>query len=195
LVSVIQLKVNVLCVFGAALGVVSLFFPWVVGGNPPSSVSYSDLLVNDILLGPPVFPALFIVFCSMFLVGTGLSFMTPTGGFVQMIGVIGFLNMYPSAYRHVAGSPDISLGTYLGIVSVAVVIIGLCLPIGPGHKSSASVFRKMVSTANRFLTFSPFDWATKLRINLFCVIGAFVAFLAIQERPRIEHHRGQHVDD
>ena len=177
--SAIQFKVNLLCVTGAALGIVSLFFPWIVGGNLPNDVMYSNLLVNDILLGPPIFSTQFIIFCSLFLVGTGLSFITPTGGFVQMIGIIGFINTYPSAYRDMAGTQELSLGAYLGIMSAAVVIIGLCLPVGPGHRSSASAFRKMVSTANRFLTFSPFDWSTKLRINLLCVTGAFLAFLAI----------------
>lgn len=172
-------KVNLLCVTGAALGIVSLFFPWIVGGNLPNDVMYRHLLVNDILLGPPIFSTLFIIFCSMFLVGTGLSFLTPAGGFVQMIGIVGFLYAYPSAYRDMAGTQQLSLGAYLGIMSVAIVIIGLCIPIGPGHRSTAGVLRKMVSTANRFLTFSPFEWPTRLRINLLCVIGAFLAFLAI----------------
>jgi len=178
-VRAIPLKINVLCVTGAALGIVSLFFPWIVGGDLPNDVLYSDLLVNDILLGPPGFSTVFIIFCSLFLVGTGLSFLTPTGGFVQMVGIIGFLASYPSAYRDMAGTQELSLGAYLGMLSAAVVIIGLCLPVGPGHRSSASVFRKMVSSANRFLTFSPFDWPTKLRINLLCVIAAFIAFLAV----------------
>jgi hypothetical protein len=178
-VRAIPLKINVLCVTGAALGIVSLFFPWIVGGDLPNDVLYSDLLVNDILLGPPGFSTVFIIFCSLFLVGTGLSFLTPTGGFVQMVGIIGFLASYPSAYRDMAGTQELSLGAYLGMLSAAVVIVGLCLPVGPGHRSSASVFRKMVSSANRFLTFSPFDWPTKLRINLLCVIGAFLAFLSV----------------
>lgn len=179
LVSAIQLKVNVLCITGAALGIVSLLFPWIVGGNPPQDAQYQDMLVRDILLGPPVFPALFIVFCSLFLVGTGLSFLTPTGGFVQLAGIIGFLYSYPSAYRNMPGTQEPSIGAFLGILSMTIVIVGFCLPIGPGHRSSASVFRKLVSTANRFLTFSPFEWSAKLRVNLLCVIGALLALLAV----------------
>jgi hypothetical protein len=77
------------------------------------------------------------------------------------------------------GIQELSLGAYLGILSTAVVLSGLCLPIGPGHRSRTSVLRRMVSTANRFLTFSPYDSSAKLRINLLCVMGAFIAFAAI----------------
>ncbi len=175
----IQLRVNVLCVLGAALGIASLFLPWIVGGDLPHNVEYSDLLVNDILLGSPIFTAAFILFCTMFLVGTGLAFVTPTGGFVQLAGLLGFLYAYPDAYRDMQGTQEISWGAYLGILSAAIVLVGLCLPIGPGHMSKTSVFRRMVSTANRFLTFSPYDSSEKLRVNLLCVLGAFIAFVAI----------------
>ncbi|MBU0684894.1 MAG: hypothetical protein ABIE25_07295 [Thermoplasmatota archaeon] len=177
--SVIQLKVNVLCVLGTALGFASLFFPWIIGGDLPDHVHYRDLLVNDILLGPPGFTTVFILACSMFVVGSGLAFVTPTGGFAQLGGMLGFLYAYPAAYRDMQGTQELSLGAYLGILSVAVVLVGLCLPIGPGHRSNTSVLRRMVSTANRFLTFSPYDSSAKLRINLLCVIGAFIAFVAI----------------
>lgn len=176
----IQLRVNALCVIGAAIGIVSLFFPLIVNGSDHYHVIHSRyLLINDIILGPPAFTSLFILFCSMFLVGTGLSFVTPTGGFVQLVGILGSVYAYPAAFRDMAGTPELWLGAYLGMLSSAIVIVAFCLPVGPGHGSKTSVLHRRVSTANRFLTFSPFDSSAKLRVNLLCVLGAFIAFAAV----------------
>ena len=120
-------SVNVLCLLGAIVGVVSLFLPWciVVDGPNEFGVSPASLVMDD--YRAPSDPLLFssLVFIS----GTVIAFLFPVAFAAQSVGILLFLLQFVDAVLH----PALSLGFYAGVLSSVMVLAGLIHPVGPGY--------------------------------------------------------------
>ncbi|HIJ18025.1 MAG TPA: hypothetical protein HA364_09660 [Thermoplasmata archaeon] len=86
------------CVVGAALGLVSIFLPWLgldfYQYHPPFSSLYQSTLIGPSLNLLEVVTYMFgavTVFCAIYAVGAIMSMLTPLGGVLQAIGLSGFI--------------------------------------------------------------------------------------------------------
>lgn len=121
------LRVNLLCVFGAVLGLAAMLIPWASegatlfgqlfyyvgseGGGSTLTVSYAAWL---------------------FLVGTLIALLSPAGGILQA-GSVGYLaTAFGNSAVLIEGSP--SLGFFLAVVAAVVVLSSAFRPWGPGWK-------------------------------------------------------------
>jgi hypothetical protein len=157
------------------LGIFSLFLP-LVTITQESTVAEEYLLQDVFISGMYIGPE-FMVACSLFLGGLLLSFITPTAGFVQLVGALGILILYPAGFREFHGTPAPSWGAVAGIVSACLVVASLYFPLGPGYGSFKS--RRYFGQANRFLTVTRLDSTAKFRVNMLCLAGALLALVAM----------------
>ncbi len=167
------MKVNALCLAGAGLGLISLFLPWWSG----SSQEYS--LVQDVLLRPEVYSSGFLLSATLFVVGTGIAFLSPMGGLVQLPGALGFLALFNQEIGTGRGSESFEFGVYIGLVGAIVTMVSLLVPIGVGYGLNRRAFWKSLSSANRFLTVGWYDDGARARVNLLAFAGAVIAFACI----------------
>ena len=99
---------NAQCVLGAAIGLVSIFLPWLVivkteiwwWGFPGEFGSLYEPILGDSLdlLGVvSLVPGSADAFCTLFALGVIISFYTPLGGIVEGVGLAGFALDYAQA--------------------------------------------------------------------------------------------------
>ena len=157
------------------LGLFSLFLPLVTISD--GSTVTNEYLIQDVFISGRYIGPEFMVVCSLFLAGLLLSFITPTAGFVQLVGSLGILILYPAGFREFQGAPDPSWGAVLGLVSAGLVVVSLYFPLGPGYGSFWS--RRYFGQANRFLTITRLDSTAKFRVNMLCLAGALLALVAM----------------
>lgn len=166
---------NILCVLAIMLGLFSLFLPLATISD--GSTVTKEYLLQDVLLSGRYIGPEFMVVCSLFLGGLLLSFITPTAGFVQLVGSLGILILYPAGFREFQGAPAPSWGAVAGLVSACLVVVSLYFPLGPGYGWFRS--RRYIGQANRFLTMTRLDSTAKFRVNMLCLAGALLALVAM----------------
>lgn len=126
--------VNVLCLIGAIIGLTAVFLSWNwIGAGFVQEERSIWHLVWDML--PHDALDLFVVSGVLFVFGSLLALVTPTGGLLQAIGLVGFYvrevdmeEWLPSGW--VGG---LAIGWYLGILSAALVLASMVLPLGIGY--------------------------------------------------------------
>jgi len=175
------MKVNLLCLAGAAMGLLSLFFPWWQGSDLGLGlmIDRDYMLVQDVLFDSTAFGSLFMVACTMYVVGTFLAFWSPLGGLVQVPGVLGFLAMFGSEVGVRRGEDTIALGAYLGLVSMIVVVISLLVPLGVGYSLERRGRKRSLSSPGKFFTVSWYGEGDRVRLNVLALCGALLAFVCI----------------
>jgi hypothetical protein len=142
-----QIRVNILCLVGAIVGVLSLFLSWVATQDTSSGqISYLGAFDFD------TFPSTFHLSVDLFLIGTVIAFFLSLGGILQLMGSAGFLltSMTYATY----GQLEVHFwyGAIIALASSLLVIIGLIVPYGYGFGTGSS------SAAERLLTVSFFRW-------------------------------------
>lgn len=159
----------------------SLFFPWWQGAEPGLGlmIDRDYMLVQDVLFDSAEYGSLFVVACTLFLVGTFLAFWSPLGGLVQVPGVMGFLALFGSEIGVRRGEDTIALGAYIGLISAAIVTVSLLIPLGIGYSLRRKARRASLSSADKFITVSWYDERAKIRLNVLALCGALLAFVCI----------------
>lgn len=128
-------SVNVLCLLGAIVGIVSLFLPWFIINDGPNDFGISP---GSMVIETHEFPSdPLVVSYLVFITGTVVAFLFPAAFTVQAFGVVLFLRVFLDADF---GSPllhhyelSLSLGFYVGLLSLLMVLAGFLHPVGPGY--------------------------------------------------------------
>lgn len=175
------MKVNILCLAGAALGLLALFLPWWTGFELGLGmmIDRDYMLVQDVLLDSTEHGSLFVVVCTLYVVGTLLAFWSPIGGLVQIPAVLGFLALFGSEIGVHRGEDTIALGAYLGLVSAIVVTVSLLVPLGIGYSIKWRARKASLASAHKFVTISRYEENEKIRLNVLALCGALIAFVCI----------------
>lgn len=175
------MKVNILCLTGAALGVVSLLFPWWQGVEYGLGIAIDTnyMLVQDVLLESTDYGSMFLVACTLFVVGTLLAFWSPLGGLVQVLGALGFFALFSSEIGVRRGEDTIAFGAYIGVTSMVIVVVSLLVPMGIGYSVKRKAHKASLSSADKFVTVSNYGENAKIRLNALALVGALVAFTCI----------------
>jgi len=126
--------VNVLCLIGAVIGLTAVFLTWswirVGFFQEEHSIWHfvSDMLPHDPL-------DLFVVSGVLFVFGSLLALLTPAGGLLQAIGLAGFYFREVDKEEWLPSSAvgGLAIGWYLGILSAALVLASMVLPLGIGY--------------------------------------------------------------
>lgn len=146
-------RVNVLCLMGAILGVFCIFeWGWASGGYGIGMIQV------DWHYWPPIEGfATGEVFCYLFVLGTILAFVTPAAGFLQLSGVTIFAFRLHDILNGAAGSGEWGITGYVAaIVTTSIVVASLPFPYGIGYKN------KSVDILGRLLTISSLTWAERI---------------------------------
>jgi hypothetical protein len=122
---------------------------------------------------------MFVVACTLYVVGTLLAFWSPLGGLVQVPGVLGFFALFDSEVGVRRGEDTIALGAYTGLISMAIVIVSLLVPIGVGYSVRRKAHKASLSSADKFITVSKYDENAKIRLNALALCGALIAFVCV----------------
>lgn len=138
-------SVNVLCLCGAIIGVAAALSSWVCY----SEMGYSVTVALGEYIQPShydSFHPLLFYGGMLFVVGTLLSFLTPLSGIVQGTG----LSLFAVDFLGISAHLDdvevvLRTGFYAGIVSAALVLASLFVPMGPGFGSVRHGFRHRLS--------------------------------------------------
>ena len=170
-------RVNLLCIAGVLLGVVSLFFPWVTSGSHFGGDD--DLLVQGIMMPSLQFEFAMVLSASFFVLGTFLALLSPSGGFAQLGGALGVIFLAPSEYAPAWGDYAFSLGAYIGIVSALIVTVSFFVPMGIGYEVLKRETKGGVDWPSHLLTVCPLKTSAKLRINVLCLLGAILGFVSM----------------
>jgi len=144
--------VNLFCIAGAMIGVIAIFSRWV--GNWLIDLNLLDVMnLSDSAGGASNYylPGL------VFIIGTLIAFLSPLGGFLQIIGAPWFIVVW--ANRH-EGEVLSSIGAYLGIASAIVVLVSMVRPLGPGLMTGPFTVR------NRLSVFSQGKSAPEVQTNV-----------------------------
>jgi len=137
-------RINFLALLGAIIGVISIFFPWGGGGVAGGSGYIFDNLIE---IGS-YNPALTI----LFILGTGVSFITSLGAAIQVISFLCAGTVYWSSFSHSLNSSwgiiPFAYGPLCALISFALIVLSmfLLLTIPP--------LEKPYSVKMRLLTFS-----------------------------------------
>lgn len=146
-----RLRVNVFCLIGAIIAVLSLFLPWAVvqteGTGDERTIGAFDF--DESSQGSFSFPSNFRYSVTIFLIGTVLAFLTPLAGVLQLIGSLGFI-LTASTTTLEGMNLEFWLGGAVGVMASAMVLGALVEPIGVGYEKGAG------SGLGRLLTFSAY---------------------------------------
>lgn len=141
-------SVNVLCLLGAIVGIVSLFLPWCVLVDGPNELGRSLLAFMVDSRGLPLEPM--FVAALMFITGTVVAFLFPAASAVQAAGVVLFLQTFMAFPDSIMGwHYELSSGFYAGILSSAMVLAGLLRPVGPGCDSRRPWWSRRTEVSSR----------------------------------------------
>ncbi|MGQ9588557.1 MAG: hypothetical protein ACUVT7_09305 [Thermoplasmata archaeon] len=131
-----QARINLVCLGGAVLGILSLFMPWALVhdsflddttniGAFDFDEEYDDRYSYPDNLGTTVI---------LFLIGTVVAFVTPLGGILQLIGSVGFI-LTTFTYPMICDDEIIFwVGAAIATMSSALAVIGLAYPEGIGFE-------------------------------------------------------------
>ena len=151
-----KLRVNLLCILGGPLGVVSLFMIWAVRHTLDlwalvGSTSYSgfDFLAGHAPYEPQFWTDTYMLSPILFAVGSTVAFVTPLGGGLQVAGALYFLSWAPLYNPRAAFSGEyyvLGVGWYIGLVAGALTLLSLVHPIGLNcRERPRSALSRMVS--------------------------------------------------
>ena len=137
-----RVRVNVLCLVGALLAVISVFSTWITLGFFVWTREMNLIDVYNQVESSSDFwlPAI------LFLMGTLVAFLTPLGGIMQAIGAPLFMSAFASLAD---GRLPSGIGPYLGLAAAAIVLASLAYPVGVGYSA------KSRGILGRVLTVSP----------------------------------------
>ena len=175
------MKVNALCLAGAGLGLLSLFLPWWSGHEVGlgTLVDQNYNLVEGVLLDSENLSSAFVVAATLFVVGTGMAFLSPIGGLVQLPGVLGFIALFNQEISTRRGTESFELGLYIALISAIITTVSLLMPLGPGYGFKGRAFWTSLSSANRFRSVGRYDEGARARVNMLALSGAIIAFICI----------------
>ena len=148
-------NVNILCIVGAAIGVVAVFLAWI--HEPPSMPSPPHIQYEPTIVYMVTEQYLYYGASVAFLVGTVAAFATPLGGFLQSGGLL----VFAAGIIDSGGDPwldgidpqqELRAGMYLGIVSCTLVMTSLYSPLGTGNLRPGRSRR--IAPAERLMTIS-----------------------------------------
>lgn len=139
-------RVNLLCLVGALVGVMSIFLIWVkirvffVSGE----LNLIDLL-NLAADNTGMEAGQVGIGCILVIVGSLLMFLSPAGGVLELLGVLLFLEWFLSGS---GGEFPSSAGAYAALASGIIAIAAMTIPIGLGYGLAP------IGLKGRLLTFS-----------------------------------------
>jgi hypothetical protein len=137
--------INPLCMISAIIGLIAFLLPWAVslggtagysgpGGRPDYMTGFDVISV-----GMPPIP----LFALLFLVGTIIAFVSPIGGFLQIINSWSLLVILGNS------SSLFPFGELLGMFAGAVAIGSIFYPFGKRDAIKSIEIRKVLVTVNR----------------------------------------------
>jgi len=120
------------------------------------------------LIGSGMADELLVIASGVFLAGTFIAFISPTGGFLQVVGLIAFLG---KVVPELASDAGIGLGVIFGIASTILVLYSLSNPVGVGiphaHRGLSGNYLNVVTRNKKF------------NVNALCIIGGGLAVIAL----------------
>jgi len=149
-----KLRVNILCLIGAFAGLFAILLPWYSGLFSSAGLLDIIRMYTGYLGGLSSTYTLMAIGAIIFVIGTLITFLTPTGGFVQIVGLGIFLYVVlPIPY----GMPD-GIGFYLGYFSIIMILAGMLagkmMTIRLTEPISIGYDGRPPSMRDRLLTFS-----------------------------------------
>jgi len=165
-----DLRVNLVCLVGAVLGAFSVTLEWLTQHIDRGRYEAPLTLHFDLMgmIGSGLTDEFLVIASGLFLAGTLIAFISPTGGFLQLGGLVLFFGKVVPA---LVSDSNIGLGAIFGIVSAILVLYSLSNPVGVGisqaHAGSRGNFLTVVGRGASF------------RLNALCVIGGGLAVIAI----------------
>lgn len=137
-----RLRLNILCLVGAIIGVVAVFSTWITIGFMFWSREMNLIdLYNQVGSSSDFYlPAVLL------LIGAVVAFVSPLGGILQVVGAPLFFSAFASNSENALPS---GLGPYLAIVGALIVLGSLMYPVGIGYR------QKPAGVIGRLFTISP----------------------------------------
>jgi len=119
------MKVNALELVGAIIGAIAIFSTWITVGFLfwDREMNLLNVINETGASSDWWFPSL------LFVIGTVIAFVSPIGGFLQLVGAPWFMIVFT---QHADGRIPSGIGPYLGLASAVVVLASMARPIGPG---------------------------------------------------------------
>lgn len=132
-----RVRVNMLCLIGATIGLASIALPW--AGTRAGPLLYEErafvVWIWDLVQELRGEPGLYVAFI-LFLGGTILAFLTSIGGIFQAIGLSSFylneIDRQASMAQHSSFEGQFAVGFYLAILSSMLVLVSIVKPLGIG---------------------------------------------------------------
>lgn len=142
------MRINLICLGGSLLGMISIFLPWSI--DSLFNLTISTNLIEFYDSADPSFGAAVIIF----IFGSILTFFFPLAGAIQFSGLIIFLASYldrsiPLLDLH----SNLGIGFYLGTISSILAILSFGFPFGRDTEW------RILSIRKRLTTF-PIRWIT-----------------------------------
>ena len=137
-----RVRLNILCLVGAVIGVIAVFSTWITVGFMFWSREMNLIDVyNQVNSSSDWW--LPVVLC---LIGAVISFVSPLGGVLQLIGAPLYISVFAS---DADGRLPSGIGPYLALASAVIVLASLIYPVGLGYR------QKPVGVIGKLLTISP----------------------------------------
>jgi hypothetical protein len=147
-----RVRLNLLCLVGAGIGIASLFATWVgtyyrimsIPGSLIVNYPISYNVLDVVGLGPGEHSwHEFWLPCLIYLIGTLAALATPLAGVVQAFGVSTFFLALRDQYGDFEPR---TIGPCLAVVSVIVVLASLIRPVGWGYRAGqVDLVRRLLS--------------------------------------------------
>jgi hypothetical protein len=131
------MRINVLALAGAVVGVVALFSTW-------ESVLSRDLSLPDVLTRY-TYEALAYWSAVVIIIGVVVSFITSFGSVIEFLGVA----MWWADTFDLQGDIPTRPGSYIVLVSAIILLVSMIRPLGPG------LMRGPFTLKDRLLNFGP----------------------------------------
>ena len=129
-----QIRINMLCLIGAVIAVLSLSMPWILiqadGSNDPTYIGAFEL--DDPIPGIRSLPETLQYSLTIFIIGTVIAFFTPLGGIPQLMGSVGVL-LTTITTKLEDGQMGVYLGAGAAVVGSVCVLLSLLTPLGIGY--------------------------------------------------------------
>jgi hypothetical protein len=136
-----NLRMNLLCILGAAIGLASLFTAWATWRE----IDMGAMLVDkpftglDLLNGKvPYLPLPWtdtsILSPMLVLAGSLIAFVSPLGGFPQIAGALYFFSwspLYDPRGHYFAWYFDLGIGPFIALGAGVITLLSIVLPAGP----------------------------------------------------------------
>lgn len=178
---------NLFVVLGAILGIFASILPWytLITTGPATSngtnqfeetVSPADVFLGERGvtwdLGP--LDTISLMLMVVFVAGAVLSLHSPICGLVQVVSVPSFMISIGMDFTYTDRRTmfEMEYGVWMALLSSAIVLIGLILPIG------GRTWRKLDGLSGRLFTFPRGD-VVSARVNLLAFIGACLVLMSL----------------